>query len=146
MNRDLRYFGFHSSILSLYQIVSPIPEQRSLNCYSNNKPWVFDVNVTIHFFLNSGRSILNDEQILLLLLTKLCWMKKDMIPNFLWETVREECQTYVSQPFYWVFILFLIKIKLATFVDASEMEKKYSWIMKYFRCQISTCHIWVIQY
>ena len=51
-------------------------------------------------------------------------MKKDMIPNFLWETVREEYHTYVNQPFYWVFILFLIKIKLATFVDASEMEKK----------------------
>lgn len=52
--------------------MSLIPESKDLelSCYSNNKAWLFDVNVTIHFLLNSGRLILNDERIRLLLLIK----------------------------------------------------------------------------
>lgn len=55
-------FSFHSSVLSLYQILSLIPESREFewSCYSNNKALLFNGSVTIHFLLKSDRSILND--------------------------------------------------------------------------------------
>lgn len=67
-----------------------------LTCYSNNKTCLFNVNVTIHFFLNYDESILNDEQIILLLPIKIVLDEKGYGSQFFMENYRVGV-TYLCQ-------------------------------------------------
>lgn len=75
-----------------------IPESKEfeLSCYSNNKAWLFNVNVTIHFLLKSDESILNDEQILLMLPIKTVLDERGHDSQFFMENYKKGV-TYLCQ-------------------------------------------------